>query len=138
MLPSSGRAGSNGRLAPASCRSSRSRSSVRKRMRPGNATVLRELSILSLSITIQGAVRIAIVTTSWPSFEGDPSGHFVRAEARELERQGHDVVVVAPAPGEAFGWPGAAARMRERPARAIEAVRWVVATRGRLQGMRVD
>jgi teichuronic acid biosynthesis glycosyltransferase TuaC len=83
-------------------------------------------------------VRIAIVTTSWPSFEGDPSGHFVRAEARELERQGHDVVVVAPAPGEAFGWPGAAARMRERPARAIEAVRWVVATRGRLQGMRVD
>jgi len=83
-------------------------------------------------------VRIAIVTTSWPSFEGDPSGHFVRAEARELERQGHDVVVVAPAPGKAFGWPGAAARVRERPARAIEAARWVAATRGRLRGMFVD
>ena len=33
-------------------------------------------------------MRIALVTTSWPAHEGDPSGHFVRAEARELERAG--------------------------------------------------
>jgi teichuronic acid biosynthesis glycosyltransferase TuaC len=59
-------------------------------------------------------VRIVVVTTSYPKSEDDPAGHFVRAEARALERQGHDVVVHAPA-GDAFGWPGVAARLRERP-----------------------
>lgn len=83
-------------------------------------------------------MRIAIVTTSWPSSRGDPSGHFVRAEARELERQGHDVIVVAPQAGGAFGWPGTAARLRERPVRIVEAVQWVAAARRRLREMRVD
>ncbi|MGO9832951.1 MAG: glycosyltransferase family 4 protein [Polyangiaceae bacterium] len=83
-------------------------------------------------------MRIAIVTTSWPWSEGDPSGHFVRAEARELEREGNVVVVVAPPAGGAFGWPGAAARVRERPARLADAARWVAGARGRLRWVRVD
>jgi teichuronic acid biosynthesis glycosyltransferase TuaC len=74
-------------------------------------------------------MRIALVTTSWPEDEGDPSGHFVRAEARELERAGHEVHVVKPETGGAFGWPGVAARVRERPWRAVEAARWMAATR---------
>jgi len=77
-------------------------------------------------------MRIALVTTSFPADEGDPSGHFVRAEARQLERQGHEVIVIAPPSGGAFGWPGVAARVRERPARLLDAARWVMEARGRL------
>ncbi|HEY3822490.1 MAG TPA: glycosyltransferase family 4 protein [Polyangiaceae bacterium] len=77
-------------------------------------------------------MRIAVVTTSFPAGEHDPSGHFVRAEARELEAQGHEVVLVAPPPGGAFGWPGVAARVRERPARLLDAGRWVLEARTRL------
>ena len=73
-------------------------------------------------------MRIAVVTTSWPAGQGDPSGHFVAAEARALTRQGHDVVVLKPTAGGAFGWPGVVARLRERPGRAIEAARWVAAS----------
>jgi glycosyltransferase involved in cell wall biosynthesis len=80
-------------------------------------------------------MRIALVTTSFPAHEGDPSGHFVQAEARELERQGHEVIVVAPPPGGAFGWPGVAARVRERPARLLDAARWVMHARTRLAGL---
>jgi len=65
-------------------------------------------------------MRIGVVTTSYPEHEGDPSGHFVRAEVRALERAGHDVVVFAPR-GGAFGWPGVATRIRERPSRALSA-----------------
>lgn len=70
-------------------------------------------------------MRIAVVTTSYPSFEGDPSGHFVETEVAELERAGHEVSVVRPPPGGAFGWPGASARIRERPTRAISAAAWM-------------
>ena len=77
-------------------------------------------------------MRIAVVTTSFPAHEGDPSGHFVQAEARELERQGHEVIVVAPPSGGAFGWPGVAARVRERPWRVFDAARWVMEARARL------
>ena len=80
-------------------------------------------------------MRIALVTTSFPAHEGDPSGHFVQAEARELERQGHEVIVVAPPSGGAFGWPGVAARGRERPARLLDAARWVMQARTRLTGI---
>lgn len=82
-------------------------------------------------------MRIALVTTSWPRDEGDPAGHFVRAEARQLERAGHEVVVVAPASGGAFGWPGVAPRVRERPWRAFDAVRWVAEARARVGRLRV-
>jgi glycosyltransferase involved in cell wall biosynthesis len=74
-------------------------------------------------------MRVAVVTTSWPTHPGDPAGHFVHAEARDLERAGHDVVVVAPEPDGAFGWPGVAARLREQPLRAISAAAWVVRAR---------
>ena len=80
-------------------------------------------------------MRIALVTTSFPAHEGDPSGHFVQAEARELERQGHEVIVVAPPSGGAFGWPGVGARVRERPARLLDAARWVMQARTRLAGI---
>jgi glycosyltransferase involved in cell wall biosynthesis len=84
------------------------------------------------------AVRIAIVTTSWPADERDPSGHFVRAHARALERGGDLVTVVAPAAGGAFGWPGAPARIRERPIRAFDAARWVTQARRRVEKLDVD
>jgi teichuronic acid biosynthesis glycosyltransferase TuaC len=83
-------------------------------------------------------MRVAMLTTSWPTGEQDPAGHFVRTHARELERGGDTVTVVAPEPGGAFGWPGAAARIRERPVRALEAARWVLKARKRVQGLVVD
>jgi teichuronic acid biosynthesis glycosyltransferase TuaC len=83
-------------------------------------------------------MRIAIVTTSWPDAPGDPAGHFVWAEALELERSGHEVAVLAPPVGGAFGWPGVAARVRQRPVRAIGVARWAMATRMRLVGMNAD
>jgi len=71
-------------------------------------------------------VRIAVVTTSWPRFEGDPSGHFVQAEVRAITQrsEGGEVVVIA-AEGEAFGWPGIAARVKESPRRVVGVARWV-------------
>jgi teichuronic acid biosynthesis glycosyltransferase TuaC len=83
-------------------------------------------------------MRIAIVTTSYPAHEDDAAGHFVRAGARELERQGHDVEVVSPEPGGAFGWPGSPARLRERPHRAFEALNWVARARRRVAGANAE
>jgi hypothetical protein len=80
-------------------------------------------------------MRIALVTTSYPAFEGDPSGHFVQAEARELERAGHAVIVVRPQAGGAFGWPGVAARVREQPFRAVDAMRWMARARAQVAGL---
>jgi glycosyltransferase involved in cell wall biosynthesis len=80
-------------------------------------------------------MRVAVVTTSWPAAPGDPSGHFVRTEAAELERAGDEVFVVAPPSGGAFGWPGVAARLRDNPLRAPEAVRWVLAARRRVRAL---
>lgn len=71
-------------------------------------------------------MRIAVVTTSYPAYEGDPAGHFVEAEVNDLRREGHDVHVIRPSPGGAFGWPGAAARIREEPLRGAEAAAWTV------------
>jgi teichuronic acid biosynthesis glycosyltransferase TuaC len=86
-------------------------------------------------------MRIAFVTTSWPAGPGDASGHFVQAEAAELERAGHEIVVVTPRvghPGSAFGWPGAAARVAQRPLRAFDGAVWVVAARARLRAIAVE
>jgi teichuronic acid biosynthesis glycosyltransferase TuaC len=82
-------------------------------------------------------VRIAVVTTSWPRFEGDPSGHFVEADTRELAQRGGaggrpaEVVIIA-AEGAAFGWPGLAARVRESPLRVVGAAEWVVRAQRRV------
>jgi teichuronic acid biosynthesis glycosyltransferase TuaC len=82
-------------------------------------------------------VRVAVVTTSWPRFDGDPSGHFVEAEARALTRCGEEVVVLA-ANGEAFGWPGLAARVREAPSRLVGAAAWVLRARREVERGRFD
>ncbi|MBL8741628.1 MAG: hypothetical protein JNK04_11060, partial [Myxococcales bacterium] len=86
--------------------------------------------------------RVAIVTTSFPRSAGDASGHFVLSHARALARNGEHVTVLAAgdAPradlelrssaidvrwlggGDAFGWPGVAARIAERPARLLSAL----------------
>ena len=68
-------------------------------------------------------MRTAVVTTSWPRFEGDPSGHFVEAETRALTQRS-EVVVIA-AEGAAFGWPGLAARVKDSPWRVVGAASWV-------------
>jgi glycosyltransferase involved in cell wall biosynthesis len=73
-----------------------------------------------------GGGSICVVTTSYPSYDGDPAGHFVRAEVIELEAAGHRVTVVTPHAGGAFGWPGAAFRLRENPLRAFESAAWMV------------
>ncbi|MEO7109640.1 MAG: glycosyltransferase family 4 protein [Polyangiaceae bacterium] len=66
--------------------------------------------------------RIAVVTTSYPEHAADPSGHFVQAEVRALESAGANVTVLA-LRGSAFGWPGAASRLRENPLRAFSAAK---------------
>jgi glycosyltransferase involved in cell wall biosynthesis len=83
-------------------------------------------------------MRIAVVTTSYPFFDGDPSGHFVQAEVAELQRMGHDVHVVHPTAGGAFGWPGAPTRLRERPLRAFEAGAWLVSASLKVKRLRPD
>ncbi len=100
--------------------------------------------------------RVLVATTSYPAHEGDPSGHFVRAEARRLARQGAAVTVLAPGGsrgsvekdelcvevrrlggGSLFAWPGVVARLGERPSRGLvaplvgaAALREVLRTRG--------
>ncbi len=82
-------------------------------------------------------MRTALLTTSWPRFAGDPSGHFVEAEARALTRCGEEVVVLA-AEGDAFGWPGFAARVKEDPRRLVGAAAWAVRARRKLAVERFD
>jgi len=82
--------------------------------------------------------RIAVVTTSYPAQPGDAAGHFVRSEVKRLLSAGHEVHVFAPgsparsrtseggtlhwlADRGAFGWPGALARLKERPTRWLGA-----------------
>ena len=109
-----------------------------------------------LRASFRPSLRIAVVTTSYPSHEGDPSGHFVRAEAVALAHAGHDVHVVAPAGdtgaiarddgvrvwpllhGGAFGWPGAANRLRRYPWRAVGALRFAAMATRQLRLLRPD
>lgn len=94
-------------------------------------------------------MRIAVVTTSYPQRAGDPSGHFVQSEARTFAAEGHDVWVIAPGEreglepgsphvrwlpaGNAFGWPGVVARVRERPWRSLEVLAYLAAARRALR-----
>jgi teichuronic acid biosynthesis glycosyltransferase TuaC len=94
-------------------------------------------------------MRIAVVTSSYPSTPDDPSGHFVASEVRALVRAGHRVTVFLPrcrhrrtedAEVELcefphfglFGWPGAVARVRERPWRIVGILPFVFFARRRL------
>jgi teichuronic acid biosynthesis glycosyltransferase TuaC len=83
-------------------------------------------------------MHLAVITTSYPAFEGDPAGHFVESEVAELERTGHRVTVLRPPPGGAFGWPGAPTRIRERPTRAFGAAAWVARAAITLRRARPD
>ena len=83
-------------------------------------------------------MHIAVVTTSFPAGADDPAGHFVRAETNALRRDGHAITIVTPSHGGAFGWPGVAARVRQRPLRAVEAAAWVAAARGRVRRTNAD
>ena len=102
-------------------------------------------------------MKVLIVTTSYPAHEEDPSGHFVRAEARRFVQAGHEVQVVAPLDrssssatsdpwtvhhvgGSAlFGWPGAVARLKTNPSRVIRVLPFFVAARRCIEAVgRVD
>ena len=97
------------------------------------------------------SARVAILTTSYPRAAGDAAGHFVQSEARELVRAGLEVHVFAPGPAAreqrdgalvhwlsdraAFGFPGALARLRDKPWRAFGAAEFVVRA---AQALRAD
>ena len=83
--------------------------------------------------------KVYVVTTSYPEHAGDAAGHFVAAEVRRLSET-HDVTVLAPGRGRAalgaervvslgggaaFGFPGALARIRQQPYRALNATQFV-------------
>jgi glycosyltransferase involved in cell wall biosynthesis len=98
-------------------------------------------------------MRVAVVTTSYPTSDDDPSGHFVQTEARLIAREAEVHVVTAAGGGagdasarseagvqvwrlgggDAFGWPGVAARVAERPWRLVGAARWTARARRLLQ-----
>ena len=81
---------------------------------------------------------VCVVTTSYPVDDGDPSGHFVKTEVAELERAGNTVTVVTPRAGGAFGWPGAAFRLREKPWRAVEAATWIMKAASQIRACHPD
>jgi teichuronic acid biosynthesis glycosyltransferase TuaC len=100
-------------------------------------------------------LRVAIVSTSYPRFAGDPSGHFVETEAVELAHENNEVHVIAPGlarradapPGVAihcggaanlFGFPGVVARAKERPSRLLELAGFVRRARALLLSIRPD
>ncbi len=92
--------------------------------------------------------HVVVVTTSYPTTAGDPSGHFVASEVGALRKAGARVTVLAPRVpfarpstdadvrwlegGDAFGWPGVLARLEERPLRAFGVARFVLAARREL------
>jgi len=96
--------------------------------------------------------RIAIVTTSYPSHANDWVGHFVRAEALELAREGHAVTVLTTREAcaeqsvravnlggsTAFGPPGALARIAAFPPRAFAAAVWARRVHDALHRERFD
>ncbi|MEN9580527.1 MAG: hypothetical protein RJA70_3536 [Pseudomonadota bacterium] len=100
--------------------------------------------------------RLAILTSSFPREPGDPSGHFVLAEVRQLVSAGHDVSVLVPYAtrlpadlerkarvvqlpgGSLFGWPGALPRLKTNPLRALALPQWLTAARRELRAGHYD
>lgn len=90
-------------------------------------------------------MKIAVVTTSYPTQREDPSGHFVQAEIRRLLACGHQVTLLAPRakgrPSEPhlhlvelthlglFGWPGALERLKQRPWSVLGVLPYVLEAR---------
>lgn len=83
-------------------------------------------------------MKVAVLTTSYPVTDEDPSGHFVRAEVEQLRAAGHAVEVVHPKAGGAFGWPGAAARLRDRPWLAVDVAGFAAKASLRLRAGRFE
>lgn len=94
-----------------------------------------------------------VLTTSYPRFPGDPAGHFVESEVRQLRTAG-TVSVLVPAPagsapgttlgqhgervrwlpaGELFGAGGALPRLRAVPSRALALPGFLLAARRALR-----
>ena len=119
-------------------------------MRPGNETGC----AMTERLAPGSRTRIAVITTSFPTHADDAAGHFVASELRQLvparlrvfapwpgarangaprlERRiidGHPVEVQWLAGGDAFGWPGLAARLREDRFRALGATQFVASAR---------
>src|SRR5262245_39310986 len=99
-------------------------------------------------------MRIAVLTTSFPSSPDDPSGHFVRSSALTLAAEGHEVHVIAPGGsplakpeadgpltvhraggGSLFAWPGALARLAEAPWRLFASGVFAAGALGHLASM---
>jgi glycosyltransferase involved in cell wall biosynthesis len=87
-------------------------------------------------------MRTVVITTSYPRNPGDPSGHFVQADARDRAARGEQVTVLSPGAGgerdeigpihvvelggaSAFGWPGVLLRLRDDPRRAVSIATWL-------------
>lgn len=96
-------------------------------------------------------MRLAVVTSSYPSHAGDPAGHFVLEDVRDQERLGHQVTVLAPFDAhrfdarvvqlphaDLFGWPGLASRLKQWPWRAIGGATWLRAVHTELARMQPD
>jgi teichuronic acid biosynthesis glycosyltransferase TuaC len=85
-------------------------------------------------------LHFGVLSTSYPCYPGDPSGHFVHSEVAELLRTGHQVTLFIPqvsvqhastshdtgslkvvglGGGSAFGWPGVATRVGSAPWRVV-------------------
>ncbi len=96
---------------------------------------------------------VFVVTTSYPREDGDASGHFVETEAVLRAKAGDSVTVLAPGRGprerrgvsihwlpggDAFGPPGALARIRARPRRIVHASAFVLAANCVLANRAID
>lgn len=92
--------------------------------------------------------RVAVISTSYPKQPGDAAGHFVHSEVKRLLRAGSEVHVFAPGLGDAasdgaqlhwladrgaFGWPGALARLKERPTRGLGVFEFCLRARAELR-----
>jgi glycosyltransferase involved in cell wall biosynthesis len=67
-------------------------------------------------------MRVVVLTTSYPSYPGDPAGNFVADGVRAVQARGVDVDVVSPARFRHFGiayGAGVVGNLRARPARAL-------------------
>jgi glycosyltransferase involved in cell wall biosynthesis len=67
-------------------------------------------------------VRVAVLTTSYPRWQGDAAGRFVADAVERLRGRGLDVVVVSPATFRHFGiayGAGIVGNLRARPASAL-------------------
>ena len=63
-------------------------------------------------------MRVAVLTTSYPRFPGDPAGHFVADAVEHLRARGLDVEVVGPQQFRTYGLAyghGVVGNLRRRP-----------------------